>query len=144
VRFCAFSWPSRASREDAEEADAPKKIASYTVNSTTPRWRSCATFLVAKGWTPFEVVTTRFAFKADHLKVNVSAYTSGKVVIAAKARRIFVRDVIEPESPARRNSATTRCCIPTGSSSHAGLDESGKGDFSAVIAGDRERGPIRH
>ena len=44
-----------------------------------------------------EVAYTRFAFKADHLKVNVSAYTSGKVVVAGKGTEDFVRDVIEPE-----------------------------------------------
>ena len=53
--------------------------------------------LAAKGWTPFEVGYTRFAFKADHLKVNVSAYTSGKVVVAGKGRLTggFAGTVIE-------------------------------------------------
>src|SRR4051812_34653628 len=65
-----------------DEPEAPKKLSSYTVKLDDAQMEKLKAILVAKAWTPFEVAYTRFAFKADHLKVNVSAYTSGKVVIA--------------------------------------------------------------
>ena len=81
----------------SEEPEPPKKIASYTVKLDAAQLAKLRGILEAKGWTPFEVAYTHFAFRADHLKVNVSAYTSGKVVVAGKGTEDFVRDVIEPE-----------------------------------------------
>jgi ribonuclease HIII len=98
--------------------------------------------LEARGWTPFEVAYTRFAFKADHLRVNVSAYTSGKVVIAGKGTEDFVRDVIEPEVTGAARLGYDEVLHPDWFESHAGLDESGKGDFfgpvvAATVIADR-------
>jgi ribonuclease HIII len=89
--------------------------------------------LRARGWTPFEVGYTRFAFKADHLKVNVSAYTSGKVVIAGKGTEDFVRDVLEPEVIGVARLGYDEVLHPVWFESHAGLDESGKGDFFGPV-----------
>ncbi len=96
----------------------------------------------ARGWTPFEVAYTRFAFKADHLKVNVSAYTSGKVVIAGKGTEDFVRDVLEPEVTGAAKLGYDEVLHPDWFEAHAGLDESGKGDFfgpviAATVIADR-------
>jgi ribonuclease HIII len=101
----------------------------------------------ARGWTPFDVAYTRFAFKADHQKVNVSAYTSGKVVIAGKGTEDFVRDVIEPEITGAAKLGYDDVLHPDWFEAHAGLDESGKGDFFGplVIAGAYTNEPIaRH
>ena len=46
-------------------------------------------------WEQVEVPYARFAFKGP--KVNVTAYTSGKVVVAGKDTEDFVQNVIEAE-----------------------------------------------
>jgi ribonuclease HIII len=125
-----------------EEPEAPKKIASYTVKLDDGQMEKLRAILVAKGWTPFEVAYTRFAFKADHLKVNVSAYTSGKVVVAGKGTEDFVRDVIEPEVTGAAKLGYDEVLHPDWFEAHAGLDESGKGDFfgpvvAATVIGER-------
>jgi ribonuclease HIII len=116
-----------------DEPEPPKKIASYTVKLDDAQMEKLKGILVAKGWTPFEVGYTRFAFKADHLKVNVSAYTSGKVVVAGKGTEDFVRDVIEPEVTGAAKLGYDEVLHPDWFESHAGLDESGKGDFFGPV-----------
>ncbi len=78
---------------------------------------------------PFEVAYARFAYKADHLKLNVTAYTSGKAVIAGKGTEDFVRDTLEPEVIGAAQLGYDEVLHPDWFESHAGLDESGKGDF---------------
>lgn len=124
------------------EGEEPKKISSYTVKLDDAQMEKLRAILVARGWTPFEVAYTRFAFKADHLKVNVSAYTSGKVVVAGKGTEDFVRDVIEPEVTGAAKLGYDEVLHPEWFEAHAGLDESGKGDFfgpvvAATVIADR-------
>lgn len=125
-----------------DDFDAPKKIATYTVKLDDAQMEKLRALLVARGWTPFEVAYTRFAFKADHLKVNVSAYTSGKVVVAGRGTEDFVRDVMEPEVTGVAKLGYDEVLHPDWYESHAGLDESGKGDFfgpvvAATVVADR-------
>jgi ribonuclease HIII len=125
-----------------DESDAPKKLASYTVKLDGPQLARLRGILEERGWTPFDVAYTHFAFKADHLKVNVSAYTSGKVVVAGKGTEDFVRDVIEPEVTGAARLGYDDVLHPEWFESHAGLDESGKGDFfgpviAATVIADR-------
>jgi ribonuclease HIII len=125
-----------------EEAEAPKKIASYTVKLDDAQMEKLKAILQGRGWTPFEVAYTRFAFKAEHLKTNVSAYTSGKVVVSGKGTEDFVRDVIEPEVTGAAKLGYDDVLHPDWFESHAGLDESGKGDFfgpvvAATVIADR-------
>jgi ribonuclease HIII len=120
-------------KQSAGEADAPKKLSSYTVKLDDAQMETLRRILVEKGWTPFEVAYTRFAFKADHLKVNVSAYTSGKVVVAGRGTEDFVRDVIEPEVTGAAKLGYDEVLHPDWFESHAGLDESGKGDFFGPV-----------
>jgi len=115
------------------EEDAPKKLASYTAKLDDAQMDKLRAICVARGWTPFEVAYTRFAFKADHLKVNVSAYTSGKVVIAGKGTEDFVRDTLEPEVIGAATLGYDEVLHPDWFESHAGLDESGKGDFFGPV-----------
>ncbi len=116
-----------------DEPEAPKKIASYTVKLDDAQMDKLRGICVERGWTPFEVAYTRFAFKADHLKVNVSAYTSGKVVVAGKGTEDFVRDVIEPEVTGAAKLGYDEVLHPDWFEPHAGLDESGKGDFFGPV-----------
>ncbi len=129
-------------KNSADDAEAPKKLASYTVKLDDAQMETLRGILENRGWTPFEVAYTRFAFKADHLKVNVSAYTSGKVVIAGKGTEDFVRDVIEPEVTGAAKLGYDDVLHPDWFEAHAGLDESGKGDFfgpvvAATVIADR-------
>ncbi len=117
----------------SDDADAPKKLASYTVKLDDAQMERLRAILAERGWTPFEVAYTRFAFKADHLKVNVSAYTSGKVVVAGKGTEDFVRDVLEPEVTGAAKLGYDEVLHPDWFEAHAGLDESGKGDFFGPV-----------
>jgi len=116
-----------------DEPEAPKKLASYTAKLDDAQMEKLRAICVERGWTPFEVAYTRFAFKADHLKTNVSAYTSGKVVIAGKGTEDFVRDVLEPEVIGAATLGYDEVLHPDWFESHAGLDESGKGDFFGPV-----------
>lgn len=116
-----------------DEEPQPKKLASYTVKLDDTQMEKLRAICEARGWTPFEVAYTRFAFKADHLKVNVSAYTSGKVVIAGKGTEDFVRDTLEPEVVGAARLGYDEVLHPDWFESHAGLDESGKGDFFGPV-----------
>jgi len=116
-----------------DEPEAPKKLASYTAKLNDAQMEKLRGICVERGWTPFEVAYTRFAFKADHLKTSVSAYTSGKVVIAGKGTEDFVRDVLEPEVIGAATLGYDEVLHPDWFESHAGLDESGKGDFFGPV-----------
>ena len=129
-------------KKSSGEEEAPKKLASYTIKLDDAQMEALRKILTVRGWTPFEVEYTRFAFKADHLKVNVSAYTSGKVVIAGKGTEDFVRDVLEPEVTGTAKLGYDEVLHPDWFDPHAGLDESGKGDFfgpvvAATVIADR-------
>lgn len=113
--------------------DKPKVLSSYTVKLDDAQMQKLGALLEARGWTPFEVAYTRFAYKADHLRVNVSAYTSGKVVIAGKGTEDFVRDVLEPEITGAAKLGYDEVLHPDWFEPHAGLDESGKGDFFGPV-----------
>lgn len=116
-----------------EDSDQPKKLSSYTIKLDDAQLGRLQAICEARGWTPFPVAYTRFAFKADHLKVNLSAYTSGKVVIAGRGTEDFVRDVLEPEVTRQARLGYDEVLNPDWFEDHAGLDESGKGDFFGPV-----------
>jgi ribonuclease HIII len=130
-RLFAALWAMPRKQDD--EPEAPKKMASYTIKLDDAQMEKLRAICVERGWTPFDVAYTRFAFKADHLKVNVSAYTSGKVVIAGKGTEDFVRDVVEPEVTGAAKLGYDEVLHPDWFEAHAGLDESGKGDFFGPV-----------
>ncbi|EIP97438.1 ribonuclease HIII [Opitutaceae bacterium TAV1] len=113
--------------------EAPKKISSYTIKLDDAQMELLHDICKARHWMPFEVAYTRFAYKADHLKLNLSAYTSGKVVIAGKGTEDFVRDVLEPEVTGAPKLGYDEVLHPDWFEAHAGLDESGKGDFFGPV-----------
>ena len=119
-------------RSDSAE-EKPKVLASYTAKLDDAQMKKLGALLEARGWMPFEVGYTHFAYKADHLKVNVSAYTSGKVVVAGKGTEDFVRDVLEPDILGVAKLGYDEVLHPDWFEPHAGLDESGKGDFFGPV-----------
>lgn len=124
------------------EEEAPKKLSSYTAKLDDAQMEKLRVICVARNFTPFEVGYTRFAFKSDAARVNIAAYTSGKVVIAGKGTEEFVTMTLEPEVTGAAKLGYDDVLHPDWFESHAGLDESGKGDFfgpviAATVIADR-------
>jgi ribonuclease HIII len=124
------------------EDDAPKKLASYTVKLDDAQMQKLRAICEARGYVPFEVAYTRFAFKSDAARINIAAYTSGKAVIAGKGTEEFVTMTLEPEVTGAAKLGYDDVLHPDWFESHAGLDESGKGDFfgpviAATVIADR-------
>jgi ribonuclease HIII len=118
--------------DDAEE-EKPKAITSYTIKLDDAQMEKLRAVVAAKYWEAVEVPYTRFAFKGP--KVNVTAYTSGKVVVAGKETQDFVQNVIEAEVTGAAKLGYDEVHHPDWFEPHAGLDESGKGDlFGPVVA----------
>ena len=105
-----------------DDSDQPKKLSSYTIKLDDTQMETLRAICTKREWMPAEVPYTRFAFKADHLKINVTAYTSGKVVIAGKGTEDFVRDVIEPEVTKAAKLGYDEVLNPDWFEAHAGLD----------------------
>jgi ribonuclease HIII len=116
-------------KKPASDPEAPKKLSTYTVALDDAQMGKLRGLLADRGWTPFDVAYARFAFKADHLKANVTAYESGKLVVAGKGTEDFVRDTLEPEITLAPKLGYDEVLHPDWFEPHAGLDESGKGDF---------------
>ncbi len=117
--------------DDTEEK--PKAITSYTLKLDDAQMAKLRAACAAKHWEPAEVPYARFAFRGP--KVNVTAYESGKVVVAGKDTEDFVQNVIEAEVTGTPKLGYDEVHHPEWFEPHAGLDESGKGDlFGPVIA----------
>jgi ribonuclease HIII len=117
----------------SDEPEAPKKISSYTVKLDDGQMEKLRGVLDRRGWTPFEVAYARFAFRGPDC--NVTAYTSGKAVIAGKGTEDFVLHTLEAEVTQAAKLGYDDVLHPDWFEPHAGLDESGKGDlFGPVVA----------
>ena len=124
--------------DDAEE-EKPKSITSYTIKLDDAQMEKLRAAVAKKYWEEVEVPYARFAFKGP--KVNVTAYTSGKVVVAGKETQDFVQNVIEAEVTGAAKLGYDEVHHPDWFEPHAGLDHSGKGDlFGPVVAADGRRG----
>ncbi|HXA80070.1 MAG TPA: DUF3378 domain-containing protein, partial [Opitutaceae bacterium] len=117
----------------SEDADAPKKLSTYTIKLDDAQMEKLRALLDTRGWMPFEVAYARFAFKGDHAKVNVTAYESGKVVVAGKGTEDFVVNTIESDITGAPKLGYDEVLHPDWFEPHAGLDESGKGDFFGPV-----------
>jgi len=131
----------------SDDAEQPKKITTYTIKLDDAQMGKLQAACKAKHWETTDVPYARFAFKGP--KVNVTAYTSGKVVVAGKDTEDFVQNVIEAEVTGAPKLGYDEVLHPDWFEPHAGLDESGKGDlFGPVVAatvvaeGDAVRGWI--
>ncbi|MCC6415094.1 MAG: ribonuclease HIII, partial [Opitutaceae bacterium] len=122
-----------AKRGAADDESAPKKINSYTIKLDDAQQQKLRAHCEARGWEPLTVAYTHFAFKSESSKVNVAAYTSGKVVIAGKGTEEFVQNTLEPEITGAAKLGYDEVLHPDWFETHAGLDESGKGDFFGPV-----------
>jgi ribonuclease HIII len=113
--------------------DSPKKLSSYTAKLDNAQMEKLRGICEARGFEPFEVAYTRFAFKSDPARINIAAYTSGKVVVAGKGTEEFVTMTLEPEVTGAAKLGYDEVLHPDWFQAHAGLDESGKGDFFGPV-----------
>lgn len=114
------------------DSDEPKKLTTYTLKLDDAQMEKLRAAVAKKHWEEAEVPYARFAFKGP--KVNVTAYTSGKVVVAGKETEDFVQNVIEAAVTGEARLGYDDVHHPEWFEPHAGLDESGKGDlFGPVV-----------
>lgn len=118
-------------RADADAAPAAKKLSTYTIKLNDDQMTKLQDVLETRGWSPFEVAYARFAFKGNDC--NVTAYESGKVVVAGKGTEEFVTMTLEPEITMSPKLGYDEVLHPEWFEDHAGLDESGKGDFFGPV-----------
>lgn len=123
------------------DPDAPKKKTLYTIKLTDEQMAKLKDWCERQLWIDYPVDYSRFAYKGDG--VNIVAYTSGKLVIQGKKTEDFVSFVLEPEITGTPELGYEEINNPEWFTAHAGLDESGKGDFfgplvSACVIADGE------
>jgi ribonuclease HIII len=117
-------------QDEAEEK--PKKLATYTIKLDDGQMEKLQAVCEARGWEPFEVAYARFAFRGPD--VNVTAYDKRKiVVIAGKGTEDFVLNTLEMEVTGAPRLGYDEVLHPERFQPHAGLDESGKGDFFGPV-----------
>lgn len=84
---------------------------------------------------PTKTAYTHFSYKSKAYGVTVAAYTSGKVVVSGKGTEAFVSDILEPQVTGEARLGYDAVHNPEWFETHAGLDESGKGDlFGPVVS----------
>jgi ribonuclease HIII len=118
-------------KKPAPDPEAPKKLSTYTLKLDDPQMAKLRAICDRRGWQPFEVAYARYAFKGPD--VNVTAYESGKVVVAGKGTEEFVAMTLEAEVTGAPKLGYDEVLHPDWFEAHAGLDESGKGDFFGPV-----------
>ncbi|MDD2763621.1 MAG: ribonuclease HIII [Opitutaceae bacterium] len=117
-------------QDNADEA--AKKLSTYTIKLDDAQLEKLRVVCEAKGWEPFEVAYARFAFRGPD--VNVTAYDKRRiVVIAGKGTEEFVLHTLETEVTGAPRLGYDEVLHPERFEPHAGLDESGKGDFFGPV-----------
>jgi ribonuclease HIII len=114
-----------------KDEEEPKKLSTYTLKLDDAQMGRLRSLLDARGWESFEVAYARFAFRGPDC--NVTAYESGKVVIAGKGTEDFVLHTLEAEVTQTPKLGYDEVLHPDWFELHAGLDESGKGDFFGPV-----------
>lgn len=112
-------------------SDEPKKRTLYTIDLNPEQMQKLGTWLDKQLWASYAVDHAAFAFKGN--QVNIVAYKSGKVVIQGKKTEDFVHFVLEPEITQAALMGYDEIHHPEWYEAHAGLDESGKGDFFGPV-----------
>jgi ribonuclease HIII len=111
--------------------EAPKKLTTYTAKLTDVQMEQVRAYCEARMWESFDVEYARFAYRGP--KVNVTGYNSGKLVVAGRETEDFVVSFIEPEVLKEARLGYDEVLHPEWFEPHAGLDESGKGDFFGPV-----------
>lgn len=113
------------------DPDAPKRLATYTVKLDDAQLDKLRDWCAGRGWEARDVPYARFGYKGPD--VNVTGYESRKVVIAGKGTENFVSMTLEPEITREAKLGYDEVLNPEWYEPHAGLDESGKGDFFGPV-----------
>jgi ribonuclease HIII len=127
-------------KRGGDDEEKPKKLSTYTVKLSDEQMATLRGILAARGWEPTVVAYARFAYKGP--TCNVTAYESGKLVVAGKGTEEFVTMTLEPDVTKAAKLGYNEVNHPDWFELHAGLDESGKGDFfgpvvAATVIADR-------
>ena len=106
-------------------------VTNYVCEINAEQAEKLKVLLKERGW---EFSTLQYArWKAAHEKTQVTAYESGKLMVQGKGTEEFVTFLLEPEvlHEARFGYEQELAAIenPKMFLPHAGIDESGKGDF---------------
>ncbi|HXN35788.1 MAG TPA: ribonuclease HIII [Opitutaceae bacterium] len=122
------------------DEEKPKKLSTYTLKLDDAQMGKLRSILAGRGWEAFDVPYARYAFKGRDC--NVTSYESGKLVVAGKGTEEFVTMTLEPEVTMAPKLGYDVVLHPEWFELHAGLDESGKGDFfgpvvAATVIADR-------
>jgi ribonuclease HIII len=116
-----------------DDEEKPRKVSSYTLKLDGAQMEKLRSILAGRGWEAFDVAYARYAFRGRDC--NVTAYESGKLVVAGKGTEEFVTMTLEPEVTQAPRLGYDEVLHPDWFELHAGLDESGKGDlFGPVVA----------
>lgn len=100
---------------------------SYTFKLDPAQQDELARVLSQGNYLPIEVPYTRIAVDAEGCKVML--YTSGKCLVQGKGATDFVQFVLEPLILREVRTGYEDVLHPQAFEPHAGIDESGKGDF---------------
>jgi ribonuclease HIII len=116
-----------------DDEEKPRKLSTYTLKLDEAQMEKLRSILSGRGWEAFDVAYARYAFRGRDC--NVTAYESGKLVVAGKGTEEFVTMTLEPEVTRAPKLGYDEVLHPDWFELHAGLDESGKGDlFGPVVA----------
>lgn len=123
---------ARGKKKPFVDPDEPKKKTMYTHKLSQEQLDKLQHILDMKMWEPYEVEYAQFGFKGN--KVNVVGYKSGKLVVQGKDTEEFIINTLEPEVLGEARFGYDEIYHPEWYESHAGMDESGKGDlFGPVV-----------
>lgn len=129
-----------SSKKETDPEELKKKTI-YTIQLTDEQMQSLKNYCKNQLWESYKVDYARFAFKGN--KVNIVGYESGKAVIQGKGTEEFINFVLEPQITQEIKFGYDEALNPQFYETHAGLDESGKGDLfgplvSACVIADRD------
>ncbi|MDR2667997.1 MAG: ribonuclease HIII [Puniceicoccales bacterium] len=116
-----------------------RPIALYCCNLDEGQMEKLENSCAANGWESYSVDHATFAFRGP--KVNVVAYSSGKLVVQGKGTEEFVKYTLEPEITGECKLGYDEQIHAEWFEDHGGMDESGKGDLfgplvsACVVAG---------
>ena len=103
----------------------------YVCSLTTDQSSQLKELLASRGWEMDAIPYSRW--RARHQKLTVVSYQSGKLTAQGKGTGDFVRDILEPEILKKftfgYEAVVAEQENPEMFKPHAGIDESGKGDF---------------
>ncbi|MCF7837679.1 MAG: ribonuclease HIII [Candidatus Marinimicrobia bacterium] len=106
--------------------NAPRKT-SYTFVLTPPEQQRLLTLLRQGNYRPVAAPHTQAAVETTDCRVNL--YTSGKCLVQGQGAEDWVLFHLEPEVLQRAATGYESALNPDRVQPHAGVDESGKGDF---------------